>query len=373
MQAITFQFCTFANTSPERIKRANSSLQGIELGRIQQVNWVLNQGDLLGNRFEIIVRDVERIQVESKYCITATEARVPCEREHVIAMVKRIKSSGFINFYGEQRLGMPGSSAEVGVRSFDVGRALLQQNFSKAIDLIMAGRLLCYGEEEVEGPEIRHARQVWKETNGDVTQTLRAMPKGEAMARERTVLRGLKRYGTDDPLAALKCLHFGIRTFWINAYQSYAWNIMASERLKRFGTTIIKGDLYRLPDEDDVRVVTDDPASVDIANVVLPLPGYNIRYPENEIGARYREFMTKENVSFVRNAPSEATAKGSYRSLIAFAQNLEVSFDCEKSSDTFAAEKEQDTVSEFKLTFDLPSGSYATMMMREMTLTTVAR
>ena len=38
-------------------------------------------------------------------------------------------------------------------------------------------------------------------------------------------------------------------------------------------------------------------------------------------------FWKEENVSFDRDVHREATAKGSYRPLIAFAQNLEVSFD----------------------------------------------
>jgi len=367
MHAVTYQFCTVSNMSPQSVERAKSSLssQGIDLGRIHQVDWVLNQGDLLGNRFEIVVRNVERIQVRSTKD-EQSEVRVPCERDHVCAMVNRVRKYGFVNFYGEQRLGMPGRSSEVGVRAFDIGRALLQQDFSKAIDLLMTGRLVCRGGKEVEDPEIRNARQVWRDSNGDAKQTLKAVPtKGDAMARERIVLQGLKRYGNEDPLAALKCLHFAVRTFWINAYQSFVWNAMASERLRRFGTNVVKGDLYRLPDEEGrsgVGVVAADTSSIDIADVVLPLPGYAVQYPENAIGSLYRDFMKKENVCFDRNAPSEATSKGSYRSLVAFAQNLEVSFG-----------EASDTVSAFTLKFDLPSGSYATMLMRELMLTTIAR
>ena len=368
MHAVTYQFCTVANTSPQRIKRAKSSLlsQGIELGRIHQVDWILNKGDLQGNRFEIVVRNVKRIQV-TRTNGECSEVIVPCTIDHIRAMVRRVDKSGFVNFFGEQRLGMPGSMSQVGVRSFDIGRALLQQDFSKAIDLLMTGRLLCRGENEVESAEIRHARQVWSETNGDASETLKAIPRGDAMARERNVLQGLKRYGRNDPLAALKCLHFAVRTFWISAYQSYVWNSMASARLKRFGTNVVKGDLYRLNDDGSggVQVVTDESTSIKIEDVVLPLPGYAITYPENEIGALYHDFLKEENVSFGRNSPDEVTAKGSYRSLIANAQNLSITFDeCDKDSSI---------ASQFVLKFDLPSGSYATMLLRELMTTTVDR
>ena len=250
MHAVTFQFCTIANVSPQRVQNASLSLssQGIQIGRIQQVDWVLNHGDLDGNRFEIVIRNVKRIQVENDKGI-CSEVKSPCEREHALSMVSRVSKRGFVNFYGEQRCGLPGQTAQVGVRSFDIGRALLQQDFAKAIDLLMAGRLVCHGENDVESPEIRNARQVWRETK-DAAKTINILPKGDVMARERIVLQGLKRYGSDNPLAALKCLPFSIRSFWINAYQSFVWNAMASERLKRFGTKVVKGDLYRSTESD---------------------------------------------------------------------------------------------------------------------------
>jgi tRNA pseudouridine13 synthase len=378
MHAVTYQFCTISDTKPQRVRNAQSHLrsQGIELGGIQRVNWTLNQGDLQGNRFEITIRNVKRVEVQTNEGV-CTEVLVPCEKEHVFLMANRIRKCGFINFYGEQRLGAPGHASEVGVRAFDIGRALLQQDFSKAIDLLMTGRMICHGNNNAESPEIRHARQVWKESGGAANLTLKAIPKGDVMARERIVLQGLKRYGSKDPLAALKCLHFDVRFFWINAYQSFIWNKVASDRMKRFGAKVISGDLYRLPsgETNDVRIVGDDISSIDVSQVVLPLPGYLIQYPENEIGALYHDFLNVDNVRFDRNAPSEATAKGGYRPLIAFAEGVEVSFDCKSTdySKADAVDTAPGTVTDFKLEFDLPSGSYATMLMREMLLTTVAR
>jgi tRNA pseudouridine13 synthase len=304
-----------------------------------------------------------------------TEVLVPCEKEHVLAMASRVQKWGFINFYGEQRLGTPGHTFDVGVRAFDIGRALLKQDFAKAIDLLMAGRMICHGTNNGESPEIRHVRQVWKESGGDANLTLKVIPKGDALARERIVLQGQKRYGSGDPLAALKCLHFTVRTFWINAYQSFIWNKVASERLKRFGANVVRGDLYRLPDGEasDVRVVGDDLPSIDISQIILPLPGYAIIYPANEIGALYHDFLKMDDIRFDRDAPSESTAKGSYRPLIAFAEGVEVIFDCREDRKADAIDTAPGTITTFKLKFDLPRGSYATMLMREMMLTTVAR
>jgi tRNA(Glu) U13 pseudouridine synthase TruD len=52
-----------------------------------------------------------------------------------------------VNFFGAQRVGVAGDESEMGVRSFGIGRAMLQQDFPKAVDLIMTGRLMCRDSE----------------------------------------------------------------------------------------------------------------------------------------------------------------------------------------------------------------------------------
>jgi tRNA(Glu) U13 pseudouridine synthase TruD len=217
MQAVTYQFCTLRNYQASRIPAANHRLRqnGMELGGFYKVDWQLNNGDLDGNRFEIIVRDLNRIHVKSTGSSgPAKEMLAPCEITHVRNMVERVRKYGFINFYGEQRLGSPGESEEVGTRAFDIGKAMLQQKFSMAIDLLMIGRTVNRGGGEVENAKARTARDIWKVTGGDAVATLKAFPNGESMPRERSVLKGLKvsfcRYSSIDvecwPLSLIQSL-----------------------------------------------------------------------------------------------------------------------------------------------------------------------
>jgi tRNA(Glu) U13 pseudouridine synthase TruD len=99
--------------------------------------------------------------------------------------------------------------------------------------------------------------------------------------------------------------------------------------------------------------------------VVLPLPGYNIRYPENLIGDLYRELLRNESVVFERDAPPEATAKGGYRRLVAAVERVTVTVEEDDDASEF--------VKSMKLTFDLKRGMYATSMLRELMVTTVGR
>jgi tRNA pseudouridine13 synthase len=172
------------------------------------------------------------------------------------------------------------------------------------------------------------------------------------------VLKGLNRYGKDQPLEAIRCLSHSVRTFWINAYQSYIWNQVASARIQRHGKKPVKGDLYQDNDSEEVKVLNSDDQLVSISQVVLPLPGFNVRYPENDIGDLYTELLRNDAVAFEKSALSESSAKGGYRRLVVHPMAL--------TSEMISSDVVQ-------LSFQLPKGGYATMLLRELMLTTGTR
>lgn len=364
MQAVTYQFCTIRNTKTHRVLSTMNQLEGngIEIGNCFRVDWTLNNGDLGGNEFHIRIRDLKRICVRAVKAGPGQESMVRCETDHVMAMVHRIKQNGFINFFGPQRVGAPGES---GATAFLIGKAMLQQKFQLAIDLLMMGREVFHREGEQEREPARRARRIWKETK-DPSAALQALGSGDHMFRERTVLKGLNRYGKDQPLKALQCLSYSMRTFWINAYQSYVWNQVASKRSEKYGNHVVKGDLYVERDDihlSNVQVVQDDrtvSSSISLDQIVLPLPGYRVRYPENDIGDLYQSILSHDGVKFEKSAPPEATAKGAYRRFIVHPGNIDAKIESAEGVDV-------------KLRFQLPKGSYATMMLRELMITTASR
>ena len=374
MKAVTYQFCTLRNIGPGRILKSIPTLKskGIELGTIRRVDFFLQNGELQGNRFEIVIRDLRRVVVTPNSSGgAATEQFVPCEKKHIEILFERVRRTGFVNYYGEQRVGNPGSEEEVGVRSFDIGKAMLQENFSKAIDLIMAGRSVNHRNDATKNPQETLMRKTWKESGGNPEATLKVFPKGEAMAREQAILKGLKRFGKDKPLDAIQCVAANVRRLWINGYQSYVWNKMASARLMKYGSACaVIGDLYMeegAQQSQNVKVVDENNlSSVKIEQVVLPLPGYRIQYPSNAIGNLYQKQLEEDSVQFDKKSPDEATAKGAYRHLIVTPQNMELAFEESVSSG-------DESASSMTLKFDLIAGSYATMLLRELMLTTVAR
>lgn len=366
MQAITYQYCTLRDINIDRARKANDRLEryNIELGSFRTINKSLNIGDLKGNNFEIVVRDIKCVE---KKVIGGKEYDrfVDCNEQCISDRVASLKKNGFVNFFGEQRVGEAGQRECIGVRSYEIGRMMLKNDFTGAIDLLMKGRNRTKDGQFAESEEVRNVRNVYFTSNKDVDKTLSVLPSCMTNSREKIVLKGLKRYGLERPLEAIKCLNYSVRTFWINAYQSYVWNKAATERIQRFGCCPIIGDLYKDCDTNKIKVV-DDISTVSISDIVLPLVGYNIIYPSNELGTFMQALLEKDGIEFKKDAVPEATAKGSYRHIVVNCDDLtwrRIETDGDSS----------DCVSSARFHFSLPKGSYATVCLRELMLNTISR
>ncbi|KAL7556788.1 hypothetical protein ACA910_005228 [Epithemia clementina (nom. ined.)] len=366
-RAITEQFCTIRARSPEQVARAvqeNINGKDLELGQAVKVPWLLNAGDLTGNRFEVTVRNVRRISVAFDSDGTAKEEMVPCDGHHLCECVERIRRTGFINFFGEQRLGLAGDRSMVGVRAFEIGRAVLSEKYSEAIDLIIAGREIC-GDLQQEDENTRQARKSWIERGRDPEVTSKLLPKSGYMAKERAVLNGLKRY-RGDAAAAIQSLSQEDLGFWISTYQSYLWNLAATERIKLYGSQrAVPGDLVRPRASEWPYVWKEGMGEMDISSVVLPLPGTNTLFPENEVGDFLHATLKADGVDIRKQGLG--SRHGAYRYLIAPAANLNYRVVDGKSV------VDSSLWRNVTFMFDLPTGSFATMMLRELMTTTVAR
>jgi tRNA(Glu) U13 pseudouridine synthase TruD len=199
--ATTYQSCTVRNYDSVRLVRTlqkheqklRDKFAGIEVGQVRA--WLLRKGELDGNRSQIVLRNVRRVQVVFDKDGSARETFGPCDVEHCSSRIDTVAQCGFCNFYGEQRVGIPGLASNVGVRAFEVGRSMLQQNYRDAIDKIMTGRIITRVYDNREPDDVQKVRRTWKETGGDPHRTWKALPRGAAMAREHLILKGLKRYG----------------------------------------------------------------------------------------------------------------------------------------------------------------------------------
>lgn len=180
---------------------------------------------------------------------------------------------------------------------------------------------------------------------------------------------------------ALQTIPRNLRLMYLHAYQSLVWNNVASFRWRQYGSRVVPGDLVLLnehgklgKDEDSARrqsvaevadvadvaegnihssedqfgEVVVDPASTDssivadaaflrarplskvevdsskynILDIVLPLPGFDVIYPDNDVGKYYETLMSSSeggamDPHSMKRGWREASLSGGYRKFIA--------------------------------------------------------
>ncbi|KAJ3218005.1 hypothetical protein HDU67_006905 [Dinochytrium kinnereticum] len=322
-RGITVQRVTAHRVMKVSLESIGTSINGMRLGSFKYVEDRVKLGDLAGNHFAITLRDV-RPQNELSESI----------EDIVQKSLASLKEKGFINYYGMQRFGTRAVSTHT------VGIAMLAGRWDVAVELILMPK----GDER---EDFVKAREHWM-THHDPQAAFDLFPR--SCTAERSVLLSLiKQKNKRDYFQALLCIPRNLRLMYIHAVQSYVWNHMASERIKRYGPKVVLGDLVAIdsnsgeggaakdgPMEVDDEITAEDSRlsrmieaevittqeqadSCSLENVVLPLPGYNITYPKNDIGELYKTFMANFGMDphNMRRKNREMSLSGDYRRLLA--------------------------------------------------------
>ncbi|XP_071960037.1 pseudouridylate synthase 7 homolog isoform X2 [Antedon mediterranea] len=291
-RAITVQEVTVKKVFATRLSQLNKVLRGIKLGNFSYVKTPLSLGDLSGNHFIVVLRNVTGED--------GAMNRAMCS----------LRDVGFINYFGMQRFG---NSL---VATHQVGRAILLRQWNEAIDLILKPR----SEED----ERDKWRVNWKQTK-DARSTLEMLPSNKRHSAEKELLLGILK-NSDNPIYALSYIPRTTRMMYVHSYQSKIWNAMATKRIQEYGLKPVVGDLALDGDSNkNAYVVTDsDLNELKIEDIVLPQPGYNIIYPTHSIGDQYKAMMEEDGVTLqsLKHEVKEYSLPGAYRKIIVKPSNV---------------------------------------------------
>nr|XP_020455356.1 pseudouridylate synthase 7 homolog-like protein isoform X2 [Monopterus albus] len=372
-RAITYQSMVVKKVSPQRLKEKTAEFEnrGMRLSQVRSVREPLRLGRLQGNHFDLVVRDL-RPHGDGGTCSSDVDTHT-CLAALVKEAVENVKTRGFVNYYGPQRFG-----SGQNIHSDQVGLALLREDMVSAVHLF-------FTPDEGDEPQ-SHAKRHFLQTD-NAKESLAMMPLSKA--RERLMLRALNRYGTgpDGCAKAWLSLPHSMRVFYPHAYCSRVWNEAAAHRLATLGHSAREGDLVWMQEGQNnlensgetrtaqIHVVTDKDEQEGIytlGQVLLPMPGNTVKYPENAMGTWYQERLARDRLDNCRFRISslKLNLPGCYRPLLASPHNLCYQLQREasrKGGGEVAGERKQDAGSlTLTLNFDLDSSCYATICLREI-------
>jgi tRNA pseudouridine13 synthase len=342
--AVTTQLFTVRDAEPGDLP----DLDGADVEVVGRTGRGLQFGDLAGNEFEIAVADPERPEVADAVTrqLRAFAGGDPEDADAPVAVP---------NYFGQQRFG---SQRPV---THEVGLALARGDWADAV-LAYVGN-----PDPAEHDDAREAREYVVDTR-DWQGALERFP--DRLGYERSMLHRLAEDGADDPAdfrAALEAVPTNLQRLFVNAAQSYAFNRILSERLRR-GLPFdrpVAGDVVcfadrdapdglALPDVDRSQRVDEDRVETVArhcergrAFVTAPLVGTDTELADGEAGDVERAVLDDLGLSQGDfDLPGEFDSSGTRRA-------IQVRTDCEVRRDPLTFE------------FALPKGSYATVLLRE--------
>ncbi|RLF19315.1 MAG: tRNA pseudouridine(13) synthase TruD [Thermoprotei archaeon] len=294
----------------------------------------LSVGGNLGNIFKITIREVN---------VTRDVFKNVFEKlMHEIRVY-----GGLPNYFGYQRFGTIRPNTHI------IGRYILLGDYEAAIMELL---LSVYPHES---PRSKEAREFLKETM-DFKRALNRFP--PSLKYERIVIKYLSRHRNDYKGALLRLPQW-LRKLFIEAYQSYIFNKLVSYRLSLgIGLNeVIHGDNVFLLSSGYVRKAERDSdidelqeyVDLGLARIELPLVGYATPINDTRLDEMLIKILEEEGIDlklFKEVYPIAPPIKGTLRPL-----------SCNPLLYDFSINDDTVTV-----TFFMPSGSYATVFLREV-------
>ncbi|MBS7633372.1 tRNA pseudouridine(13) synthase TruD [Candidatus Bathyarchaeota archaeon] len=344
-KALTAQFITIEDISPDDVSKI--CLKDVKIHPLGYVRNKLSSYYLLSNNFTITINGIRH-----------AKSMVQRQIEETVAEFKAI--GGVPNFFGHQRFGTIRPITHL------VGKYLVKGEFRKAVMLFLAK------PSRNEHPESRKARQKLGSTQ-NFEKALEEFPK--QLHYERVMLRHLAQK-QNDFIGAFQKLPVKLQLLFLQAYQSYLFNRFLSARIKNglplndveIGDHVVRIERSGLPSPTLQTQVSSETLS-DIRRRVqegkmklaLPLIGFRQKTSKGFQGEIEQQILDDEGIcpeNFRIKKIPEISSKGRLRLATVPLGNFSLKKILNDSADPRKKRAE--------ISFALPRGAYATIVLREI-------
>ncbi|KAL3129407.1 hypothetical protein CHM_2g1510 [Cryptosporidium hominis] len=298
--------------------------RNIRISDFKYENEQINIGDLNGNLFHVIIRDLEILDTN----IQKESGNEKLTLKMVDKLIGDIKSSGFINYFGLQRFG----TSEI--PTYKIGISLLKNEWKKAFYLILGfdeEKMISYSAEKRKFYDqiINEDFEEYQKSLSNHSYLEKLLLNGFIKEKKKIQSNTKCKAKEDIYRESINLLPKNSYSLYIHSLQSLFFNIVASERIKKFGRNPVIGDLVIAPNlnkysnknedsvfsEKNVIVLESqlELAKFTIQDVVLTLPGDNVAYPPI-MKEKYEELMMEfMGISIQENCMG---INGTYRKIL---------------------------------------------------------
>jgi len=331
-RAITTQFMSAPSNTVKSLLALK--LFRIAIRDIHYTRHPVQIGDLWGNRFTILIKDI------TSDCDSALE------------VASQLREQTLLNYFGVQRFGITRPNTHL------VGKALIKRDFEDAV------RIMLSSTSEYESEELTNVRLQLSENLTPTQKMIESFP--EDMGYEKAVMLELMKHPGDFERAINK-IPPRVLTLQVHAFQSYIFNRLLSRRVRlglsvdspEIGDFLIKLDephsgrdvwLYVTESSLEERQSQVESGEYGLA---LPITGYSTRLPSVKQSELLKQIMKDEDIRLAdfRN-PKMRSLDSSGGLHLASIRLPDLDVSC--SDDGLLAR------------FSLRKGSYATIVMREI-------
>lgn len=324
--AVTTQFFTIFNGP-----RKNLNQRSLDVTYLGQTQDAFTATQIVGNRFTIVMRDMTGIEI-----VAAQQA------------IDDLTGRGIPNYFDDQRFGSLGFSGEW------IARSWCQGNYERALWLALADA----------HPDDRSSEKQQKKILREHWGRWRECKELLERSHRRSIVTNLadKESAGKEPdfRSAFGCLNCDLRGLYLSAYQSALWNRFLTaylrqhfpaERLHEFalasGTSVF------------VKGLT-EAETTELTGVQLPLPSARQKLEEGPLAELLNGVLAEEGIEQrelrVKYPRDSFFSKGQRAALIRIG-NLQA----EISDDELYPKRQK-----LRLSFELPRGSYATMVVKRL-------
>ena len=346
-RACSTQLMSFHNVPKDKL--SHIKIKEVTIKNIYSSDKPIKIGDLYGNRFEITLRNIDKDVKPKQIQNTASYLE---------------KHYGFPNFYGVQRFGVMRPVTHI------IGKHIINGDFEKAVMGYIANPM------EGENEDTYKLREEL-EKSYDFSKALQSYP--NSLNFEKAILNKLV-IDPEDFVGALKELPKNLLTMFVNAYQSYLFNQILSERIRRKISLnkAIVGDIV-LPVRKnlvDYKGIMVNESNMEKVNRQVSknnaftsglLLGSDSVFSRGEMGEIEYKIIENEKVDYRDFIISEIpflSSSGSRRPLLAALDRIDWKLNNDELNDGKQA---------LTLKFELQKGCYATSLLREFMKSGYAR